>query len=137
MKQERIEKCFKGIYLPTYCSKTNCWGVETSHGIEVGDFSYVADQFCWDSVIYYFYIDKDKSYPEHVHGGFEAVLQELVCNPENFSIEGFEDLYSIQEQRVLMNVQDTIKQVKLLGRPLTREEARENNKRIIEQLENK
>lgn len=134
MEGEKMEACFNGVYLPMYIPEMQCWGVETAHGIETGDISYVVDEFCWDSVIYYFYTDLDKSYPDHVHGSFESVIRALINHPESFSIEGFENLYSLQERRVLMNVKEAIRQVKERNRPLTREEAEENRRRIMEQL---
>lgn len=131
MRRTNKEAYFKGIYIPTYLPKVKCWGVETSHGIETGGLSYVADQFCGDSIEYCFYVDADRKHPDHVHASFEPVIEALLKHPETFSIEGFEELYSTQERCVLMNIKESIKQVKGLNRPLTQEEARENRKRIM------
>lgn len=129
-RYRNIEKRFEGVYIPTYFPKEKCWGVDTSHGVEIGDLSYVTDQFCWDSVIYHFHIGHDRTQSEHVHGSFELVIEALLNYPDTFSIEGFEDSYSTQERCVLMNIKESIRQVKKMGRPLTREEARANRKRI-------
>jgi len=55
-------------YVPTYIPEMELWGVETCHRIEIGNLSYVADQFCWDSVVYHFYDKYHKTVPNHVHG---------------------------------------------------------------------
>lgn len=130
---DKIEKSLCGAYLPTYILEIDAWGVETCHGVEVGDVLYVTDQFCWDSVMYLFYDKCHKECPNHVHGDFKTVIEALLASPEDFSIEGFEELYSMQERRVLMNVKNTINQIKLIKRPITREEA-DLNRQEIEQL---
>lgn len=121
---EEIEKGLVGTYLPTYIPEIDAWGMETIHGVEVGDLSYAIDQFCWNSVLYMFYDKNYKEHPNHVHASFELVIEALLDSPDDFSIEGFEELYSKQEQKVLERIKNAIKQVKKLGRPITRDEAR-------------
>lgn len=74
--------------------------------------------------MYMFYDKNHKEHPNHVHASFELVIEALLNSPDDFSIEGFEELYSKQEQSVLKSIKNAIKQVKKLGRPITRDEAR-------------
>ena len=120
---DKIEKGIEGTYLPTYIPEIDGWGVETANGVEIGDLSYVIDQFCWNSVQYMFFDKHHKTHPNHVHGSFEGVIEALLESPSDFSIKGYEHLYSQQEQDVLRQIKETINKVKKYNRPITREEA--------------
>ena len=72
---------------------------------------YVASEFARTS-LYFPYNDsqtKDREYSGHDHY-FEGVLKALLDDPEGFSIEGFEEYYSAQEQEMLEAVQKRLLQ---------------------------
>ncbi len=73
---------------------------------EEGDLLYVASEFARTG-LYFPYNDtstKDREYSGHAHN-FEGVIQALLDDPEGFTIQGFEDYYSLQEREML----DTMK----------------------------
>ncbi len=72
---------------------------------------YVASEFARTGV-YFPYNDsqtKDQEYSGHDHY-FEGVLKALLDDPEGFSIEGFEEYYSVQEREMLEAVQKRLLQ---------------------------
>ena len=43
---------------------------------------------------------------------FEGVIRALLEDPEGFTIEGFEDYYSAQEQEMLTDIQEKLRQLR-------------------------
>ena len=76
---------------------------------EEGDLLYVASEF-GRTGLYFPYNDsqtKDREYSGHDHS-FESVIHALLEDPEGFTIEGFEDYYSAQEQKMLAEVRNKL-----------------------------
>lgn len=93
----------------------------------------MAGEFCWDGLIYHYYDENNKECPNHEHG-FDGVLEAIIRNPENFSIRGLEEEYSLQERRVLMNLQNTLLQVKENNKLLSIEQLKENQEKYRKTL---
>ena len=73
---------------------------------EEGDLLYVVSEFARTG-LYFPYNDtstKDREYNGHAHS-FEGVIQALLDDPEGFTIQGFEDYYSLQEREMRDTVQ--------------------------------
>ena len=80
---------------------------------EEGDLLYVSSEFARTG-LYFPYNDsqtKDWEYSGHAHS-FEGVLHALLDDPEEFTIEGFEEYYSAQEQKMLADIQEKLKQLR-------------------------
>ena len=95
--------------VPTYSREEDCWYVNAPHGVVYGDISYVVSEFCGDGLFYHYWIGNNPREQDHTHG-FEGVLEAVIQYPESFSIQGFENQYSMQEKRLLLTLQN-----KLLG----------------------
>ncbi len=126
---ERWKEKYRGQYLPVYDEEHKTWIVDTIHGIEYGSVLYVADQFCWDSVVYPY---TNASKPDHTHGSFEAVILRILSSPDCFDVNEYKEYYSEQEFRVIYSLKAAISFVKTSNRPLTREDAREIQKKATE-----
>lgn len=134
--REKWKESYKGQYLPVYDERYETWVVDTDHGVEWGDLTYVLDAFCQDSVLYN-YNDKHHKVGEcadHVHGSFEELLLMVLRDPEHFDVEQFKDQYSRQELRVIYNLKSTLTFVKKENRPVTLEEGRKRRKYWEEQV---
>lgn len=92
---------------PTYSRSEGCWYVNTPHGVEYGDIHYVVSEFCNDGLIYCYWVGDNPTEHDHTHG-FEGVLEAVIKYPESFSIQGFENMYSTQEKRLLTNLQNKL-----------------------------
>jgi hypothetical protein len=122
-----LQQKYKGYFLPTFDDEARTWVVDTEHGVEFGNVAYVAGEFCGNNAVYLFNNENlpySKS-PNHDHV-FEGVLGSLITNPEDFSVEGFEDCYAAQELRILHNLQESLLKVKERNYPLSLEELRHN-----------
>lgn len=95
---------------PYYNKKLRCWCLKTEYGEEIGDASYIASEFIKDGVIYPFHTEPPETEQQHNHEhGFDAVLEYVLRCPKYFSIEGFEEYYSMQEQRILEKLWEKMK----------------------------
>lgn len=117
---ERWKEKYRGQHLPIYDEEHKTWVVDTIHGIEDGSLLYIADQFCFDSVIYPY---TNASKPDHIHGSFEAIILQVLSAPDSFDVNEYKDFYSNQELRVIYSLKAAISFVKTNHRPLTREDA--------------
>jgi hypothetical protein len=126
----RMERQYKGTYIPTFDEKTGLWVVDTEHGVEFGSSSYVAGEFCGDNATYLFNNSNcpDPEQPSHCHE-FPGVIKELIREPEMFSVEAFKDCYATQELRILKNLKEALLTVKKRNYPLSLEEKRQNRER--------
>lgn len=102
----------KKKYTPWYDRRKKCWKIDfPDRDPEEGDLLYVASEFARTG-LYFPYNDsqtKDQEYSGHDHY-FEGVLKALLDDPEGFSIEGFEEYYSVQEREMLEAVQKRLLQ---------------------------
>ena len=72
-----------------------------------GDLLYVASEYARTGFCFPYRTKDTKDWQEHAHG-FEGVIEALLEDPENFSIEGFEEYYSRQELEMLMAIQEKL-----------------------------
>lgn len=97
-------------YKPWYDKRKKCWRVDfPDRDSEEGGLLYVASEFARTG-LYFPYNDsstKDREYSGHDHS-FEGILHALMNDPEGFTIDGFEEYYSAQEQEMLKAVQDRL-----------------------------
>ena len=76
---------------------------------EEGDLLYVASEYARTG-LYYPYnvaVTAGKEYSGHAHS-FEGVIQALLDDPAGFSIAGFEEFYSKQEQEMLLDIRNKL-----------------------------
>ena len=103
----------KKRFTPWYDRRKKSWRVDfPDRDSEKGDLLYVASEFARTG-LYFPYNDsqtRNRECSGHAHY-FEGVLHALLDDPEEFSIEGFEEYYSAQEQRMLADVQVKLKEL--------------------------
>jgi len=94
---------------PVYDGKSKCWYLKTEHGREVGDALYIAGEYARAGVIYPFHSEppEHEEHYEHVHC-FEGVVEYVMSAPSFFSIDGFDEYYSVQEQNMLQKLWEKI-----------------------------
>ncbi|MBR5595874.1 MAG: hypothetical protein IKW30_00510 [Lachnospiraceae bacterium] len=94
---------------PYFDSVSKTWKVTMEHGEEEGDAIYVASEFVKGGLIYPFHDEapEKEKYHNHRHD-FEGVVEFLLKKPKYFSIEGFEEYYSLQEQELLLAVKNKL-----------------------------
>lgn len=88
---------------PYYDDEAACWKVSfPDREAEEGSLLYVVSEFIRGGLYFPFNDSQTsgKPYPGHAHS-FDGVLKALLDDPNGFSIEGFEDHYSEQEQTLL------------------------------------
>lgn len=95
----------KEIVYPKYLSEENCWAISTENGLEKGCLEYVLGEVCRDGLVYHY--NTKRSSPDHSHT-FSGVLEQLVRDPKAFSIAGYEDDYSLQEQAFIKKIQNEL-----------------------------
>lgn len=88
--------------VPYYDSTSKTWKVVTECGKEEGDAIYIACEFVNDGLYYPFHSEPSwkEEHPNHAHH-FASVVSFLLKKPDFFSIAGFEEYYSKQEQELL------------------------------------
>lgn len=71
---------------------------------------YTASELINDGVIYLYHSvpPEQEKFHEHEHC-FEAVVEYVLSGPEYFSIDGFEEYYSAQEQRMLKKLWEKVR----------------------------
>ena len=95
---------------PYYDSKEKCWYLDTAYGKEEGDALYIASELIRDGVCYRFHTEPPEQEKHHNHEHyFEGVVEYVLRGPEYFSIDGFENDYSEQEQRMLKKLWERMK----------------------------
>ena len=103
----------KKRYKPNYDRRRKCWRVDfLDRDSEEGDLLYVASEFARTG-LYFPYNDsqtKDREYSGHAHY-FEGVIRALLDDPEGFTIKGFEEYYSAQEQEMLAAIQKRLQEI--------------------------
>ena len=93
--------------IPHYDRGRRRWRVEfTDRAPEEGDLLYVASEYAWSGLYFPYNTSQTigKEYSGHSHS-FQGVLHALLDDPVGFSIAGFEDSYSKQEQEFLSAIQ--------------------------------
>lgn len=96
---KKIENHYEGkVPTPTYLEDYDLWVVDTEQGLEYGFLEYILCEFAHEGVYYNFHNKNypDNDHPDHQHT-FSGVLETLVDNPSDFSIDRFESQYSRQE----------------------------------------
>lgn len=95
--------------IPYYDAINRVWKVTTECGDEEGDAIYIASEFVMGGLFYPFHSERpDKEeYYNHCHD-FVGVVEFLLKKPEYFSIDGFEEYYSLQEQELLMAIKEKL-----------------------------
>lgn len=100
----------KTSFCPYYDKGTDTWRVDfPDRDSEEGDLLYVASEYARTS-LYYPYnvaVTAGKEYSGHAHS-FEGVIQALLDDPAGFTIAGFEDFYSKQEQEMLLDIRNKL-----------------------------
>lgn len=114
--RNRIEKYKAAIRLlsesatsfrPYYDKGANTWRVDfPNRDSEEGDLLYVASEYARTGLYFPYNVaaTAEKEYSGHAHS-FEGVIQAMLDDPAGFTIEGFEDSYSMQEQQMLLDIQ--------------------------------
>ncbi len=88
--------------VPYYDSASGTWKVVTECGKEEGDAIYIACEFINDALYYPFHSEPSWKEEHHNHAhDFASVVSFLLKKPDFFSIAGFEEYYSKQEQELL------------------------------------
>ena len=94
-------------FKPYYDGGIKTWRVDfPDRDSEEGDLLYVASEYARTG-LYYPYNDSDtagKDYSGHTHS-FDGVILALLDDPTGFTIAGFEEYYSQQEQEMLASIQ--------------------------------
>lgn len=116
---QRIEKYKAAIrlvsetessFLPYYDRGTHSWRVDfRDRDSEEGDLLYVVGEYSGTG-LYFPYNDADtsgKDYSGHAHS-FDGVIHALLDDPDGFTIAGFEEFYSEQEQEMLQAIQSKL-----------------------------
>ena len=100
----------KTSFCPYYDKGTDTWRVDfPDRDSEEGDLLYVASEYARTG-LYYPYnvaVTAGKEYSGHAHS-FEGVIQALLDDPAGFSIAGFEEFYSKQEQEMLLDIRNKL-----------------------------
>ena len=98
---------YKAIHCPYYDKKACCWRVSfPDRNSEEGDLLYVASEFVKGGLFFPYNnkATRNKEYTNHSHY-FEGVIQALLDDSDEFSIERFESYYSEQEREFLQAIQ--------------------------------
>ena len=100
----------KTSFCPYYDKGTDTWRVDfPDRDSEEDDLLYVASEYARTG-LYYPYnvaVTAGKEYSGHAHS-FEGVIQALLDDPAGFSIAGFEEFYSKQEQEMLLDIRNKL-----------------------------
>ena len=105
-----------GEKVPHYCKKASEWRCMVKYSWternyeERGELDYVMEEFSQYGEIYHFETDEKPAvdgYLDHEHS-FAGVLATLLCRPEHFQVEGFEQEYSRQQLEMIRAVRDKL-----------------------------
>ena len=107
MIDNNINEQNRNSYRPYYDRKDKCWRVSfPDRDAEVGDLLYVAGEYALKCL---YHTMKAVGGDGHAHN-FEGVLEALLNDPEEFSIQGFEEYYSKQEIEMLEAIQKRLRE---------------------------
>ena len=110
MIDETINEQNLESHRPYYDRTEKCWRVTFSdRDAEEGDLLYVASEYARTSLYFPYYTTKAMGGCGHDHY-FEGVLEALLDDPEDFSIQGLEEYYSQQEIKMLEAIQRKLKE---------------------------
>ena len=105
MIDNNINEQNRNSYRPYYDRKDKCWRVSVpDRDAEVGDLLYVAGEYALKCLYFPYHTTKAVDGYGHAHD-FEGVLGALLNDPEEFSIQGYEEYYSEQEIEMLGAIQ--------------------------------
>lgn len=121
-----LEQRYLGEYIPVQDDSSGIWCVQTGYGFECGDIDYVAAEFSGMGLIYHFTCNGEMN---HVHG-FEAVLTEVLKDPEHVDIVTDYGEYSEQEIQMIKGIKRAAAFVQAHHRPMTSMELRENRDKL-------
>lgn len=93
--------------LPASIPNSDLWYVDLGNRIEIGSLEYVASEYCGYGLVFDYEDGIADDGDAHQHK-FCAVLQEVLQNPEGFSIQGHEECYSAQEREFLRRLQQKV-----------------------------
>ena len=102
---EVLKERYKGTNMPIYDKEYHVWCVNTNHGFEIGDVAYIAEEFRKDIIVYPYDINGEH---QHTHS-FEGIIETILKDYQNFSIESYKEAYSSQELRIIDNLLKTYK----------------------------
>ena len=91
----------RDVRFPVFDKEERFWKLETEEGTETGDALYIASEFAKTGLFYKYKVNGELT---HEHS-FNAVVDDLLRNNGNVSIEGFEEYFSAQELRLLFTLQ--------------------------------
>ena len=101
---------YAASFKPYYDKGAKTWRVDfPDRDSEEGDLLYVASEYA-STGLYYPYNDSDttgKEYSGHTHS-FDGVILALLDDPVGFTISGFEEYYSQQEQEMLRIIREKL-----------------------------
>ena len=110
MIDETINEQNRKSHRPYYDRMEKCWRVTfPDRDAEEGDLLYVASEYARTSLYFPYYTTKAMGGCGHDHY-FEGVLEALLDDPEDFSIQGLEEYYSQQEIKMLEAIQRKLKE---------------------------
>ena len=110
MIDETINKQNRNSYRPYYDRQDKCWRVSfQDRDAEEGDLLYVACEYVLKCLYFPYHTMKAVGGDGHAHN-FEGVLEALLNDPEEFSIQGFEEYYSKQEIEMLEAIQKRLRE---------------------------
>ena len=122
MINKKINRAYKRSYRPYYDKRHKLWKVDFPDRFsEEGSLLYVASEYAYTGLVFPYNTSstKDKDYDGHSHS-FEGVISALLEDPNGFTIEGFEEYYSVQEKEMLQAIQKKLREKpvrkKLFGR---------------------
>ena len=95
-------------FIPYYDEYEDVWKCEFPDRHikeEEGCLLYIVSEFTGVGLLYHYYINGELN---HTHG-FEGILEEILCNYNSFSIQGFEYEYSEQELRMINELLEKLK----------------------------
>ena len=105
MIDETINEQNRNSHRPYYDPIDKCWRVTfPDRDAEEGDLLYVASEYARSGLYFPYHTAKALGGHGHDHY-FAGVLEALLDDPENFSIQGYEDYYSKQERDMLEAIQ--------------------------------
>lgn len=109
-RQYPVEEAQTFCGVPHYDPMKRCWVVDfPDRASEEGNLLYVVGEFARTGLIFPYNDSHTKAEGDHGHDHcFEGVIHALIDDPAGFSIEGFEEYYSQQEQEMLRDIQEKL-----------------------------
>jgi len=95
---------------PYYDTENHCWAVDMEYGHEEGCIEYVMSEFVKGGLYFPFKYGAEEEKGRHSHT-FDGLIQDVMRNPQEFSIEGYEEYYSDQELEFLTKIKNKLIEV--------------------------